>query len=41
MIQETYKGLPIFVDEIDGHYYGRLKEKIKNSKQCENRQREE
>ncbi|WP_049691291.1 lantibiotic ABC transporter [Anaerococcus jeddahensis] len=41
MIQETYKGLPIFVDEIDGHYYGRLKEKIKNSKQCENSQREE
>lgn len=40
-MHEVYKGLPIFVDEIDGHYYGRLKEKIKNSKQCEIRQREE
>lgn len=35
-----YKGVPIFVDEIDGPYYGRLKEKIKNSHQCEINQRE-
>ena len=38
---ELYKGVPIFVDEIDGRYYGRLKEKIKNSRQCEIMQREE
>lgn len=38
---EIYKGVPIFVDEIDGHYYGRLREKIKNSHQCEIMQREE
>lgn len=38
---EIYKGVPIFVDEIDGHYYGRLREKIKNSHQCEIAQREE
>lgn len=36
-----YKGVPIFVDEIDGPYYGRLKEKIKNSHHCELSQREE
>ena len=36
-----YKGVPIFVDEIDGPYYGRLKEKIKNSHHCELGQREE
>ncbi|MBM7549601.1 phospholipase D family protein [Peptoniphilus gorbachii] len=36
-----YKGIPIFVDEIDGPYYGRLKEKIKNSHHCELSQREE
>ena len=35
-----YKGVPIFVDEIDGPYYGRLKEKIKNSHHCELSQRE-
>ena len=28
---ESYKGVPIFIDEIDGQYYARLKEKIKNS----------
>lgn len=33
--------MPIFVDEIDGPYYGRLKEKIKNSHHCELSQREE
>lgn len=38
---EKYKGVPIFVDEIDGHYYGWLREKIKNSHQCEIAQREE
>ncbi|WP_242430358.1 lantibiotic ABC transporter [Finegoldia magna] len=36
-----YKGVPIFVDEIDGQYYSRLKEKVKNSHQCEISQREE
>lgn len=36
-----YKGVPIFVDEIDGPYYGRLKEKIKNSHHCELSQREQ
>ncbi|WP_294684083.1 phospholipase D family protein [uncultured Finegoldia sp.] len=38
---EIYKGVPIFIDEIDGPYYARLKEKIKNSHQCEIIQREE
>lgn len=38
---ESYKGIPIFIDEIDGQYYARLKEKIKNSHQCEIIQREE
>lgn len=35
------KGLPIFVDEINGSYYGFLKTYIKNSDQCERHQREE
>lgn len=36
-----YKGVPIFVDEIDGQYYSRLKEKVKNSHHCELSSREE
>lgn len=39
-ILEVNKGLPLFVDEIEGKYYGRLKVKIKNSNQCEIEQRE-
>lgn len=37
LIQE-YKGMPIFVDEIDSKYYSRLKTNIKNSDLCEKRQ---
>lgn len=37
IIQE-YKGMPIFVDEIDTRYYGRLTTNIKNSTLCEKRQ---
>ena len=33
-LQES-KGMPIFVDEIDGNYYRYLKPYIKNSDQCE------
>ena len=34
-VLEVNKGLPLFVDEINGQYYGWLKVKIKNSNQCE------
>ncbi|MDU5027935.1 MAG: phospholipase D family protein [Negativicoccus succinicivorans] len=37
---EEYKGLPLFVDEIDGGYFRWLKERIKNSNQCERNLRE-
>lgn len=37
IIQE-YKGMPIFVDEIDNNYYKWLKTNIKNSTLCEKRQ---
>lgn len=40
-MHNDFKGVPIFVDEIDSRYYSRLKEKIKNSHQCEIAQREE
>ena len=36
IIQE-YKGMPIFVDEIDAKYYSRLTTNIKNSQLCEKR----
>ena len=39
-VLEVNKGLPLFVDEINGQYYGWLKVKIKNSNQCEIEQRE-
>ncbi|MDD7305802.1 MAG: phospholipase D family protein [Peptoniphilaceae bacterium] len=40
LIQGQNKGLPIFIDEIDGKYYSRLKADIKNNNYCEILQRD-
>lgn len=38
--QGQNKGFPIFIDEINGQYYGRLRADIKNSNYCEILQRD-